>query len=78
MISLNWIQKQIQSGKYYFSKHGDQERQDDNLTVFEIEEALLTGRILEQYPDIGRGESCLVVGFTFVRKTRSYRLRLSR
>ncbi len=24
----------------------------------------LNGRILEQYPDTGRGESCLVVGFT--------------
>ena len=25
--------------------------------------ALLNSKILEQYPDIGRGESCLVVGF---------------
>ena len=30
----------------------------------EVEEALLTGRVLEQYEDTGRGESCLVVGFT--------------
>ena len=34
------------------------------MTIEEIEEALLTGRVLEQYEDIGRGESCLVVGFT--------------
>jgi len=34
------------------------------LTIEEIEEALLTGRVLEQYEDTGRGESCLVVGFT--------------
>jgi len=27
-------------------------------------EALLAGRILEQYEDTGRGESCLVVGFS--------------
>jgi len=32
--------------------------------VAEVEEALLTGRVLEQYEDTGRGESCLVVGFT--------------
>ncbi|MEM2915723.1 MAG: DUF4258 domain-containing protein [Candidatus Bathyarchaeia archaeon] len=38
-----------QKREYYFSKHGDQERQNENLTVAEIEEALLTGRILEQY-----------------------------
>jgi len=24
---------------------------------------MLSGRILEEYPDTGRGESCLVVGF---------------
>ena len=46
------------------SEHGDQERQNDNLTLAEIEEALLTGRILEHYEDTGRGESCLVAGFT--------------
>jgi len=50
--------------EYYFSCHGDQERQHDNLTVAEIEEALLSGRILETYKDTGRGESCLVAGFT--------------
>ncbi|WP_366931574.1 DUF4258 domain-containing protein [Thiocapsa sp.] len=30
----------------------------------DVEQALLTGRILEEYPDTGRGESCLVVGFS--------------
>jgi len=32
------------------------------LTFAQIEEALLNGKILEQYPDTGRGESCLMVG----------------
>ena len=49
---------------YYFSQHGDQERQKDNLTIAEVEEALLNSRILERYRDTGRGESCLVAGFT--------------
>jgi hypothetical protein len=35
----------------------------DDLTLAQVENALLTGEILEQYPDTGRGESCLVVGF---------------
>lgn len=39
-------------------------RQNDNLKISEVEEARFTGRILEQYEDTGRGESCLVVGFT--------------
>jgi hypothetical protein len=64
MLKIDWIQDCVRKGEYYFSKHGDQERQNDNLTVEDVEEALTTGRILEQYGDTGRGESCLVGGFT--------------
>lgn len=64
MIDIDWIREKVKQSEYYFSKHGDQARQDDNLTVIEVEESLLTGRILEQYPDTGRGESCLVAGFS--------------
>ena len=61
---MQWIQKKIRNDDYFFSLHGDQERQNDNLAITEVEEVLLNGRILEQYNDTGRGESCLVVGFT--------------
>ena len=64
MIDIDWIRGKIKQSEYYFSKHGDQARQADNLTIIEVEESLLTGRILEQYPDTGRGESCLVAGFS--------------
>ena len=64
MLDIRWIVTKVRSKDYYFSKHADQERQNDNLVIEEIEEALLAGRILEQYEDTGRGESCLVVGFT--------------
>ncbi len=64
MFDIVWIQTKVREGEYYFSRHGDQERQNDNLTISELEEALLTGRLLEQYEDTGRGESCLVVDFT--------------
>lgn len=64
MFEISWIIEQVRKNKYYFSKHGDQERQNDNLLISEVEEALLSGRIIEQYPNTGRGESCLVVGFT--------------
>ena len=64
MFKIRWIQEKIRSGDYFFSLHGDHERQNDDLTIAEVEDALLSGRILEQYKDTGRGESCLVVGFT--------------
>lgn len=64
MLNIKWIQDCIKKGKYYFSKHSDSERQNENLLITEMEETILSGRILEQYEDTGRGESCLVVGFT--------------
>lgn len=63
-MDMNWIKKCVADSNYYFSKHGDQERMDDDLTITDIEEALLCGRILEDYPDDKRGKSCLVVGFS--------------
>ncbi|MDE1890034.1 MAG: DUF4258 domain-containing protein [Planctomycetota bacterium] len=64
MREIEWIQERVRKGEYYFSRHGDHERQNNNLTIVEVEEALSTSRILEKYENTGRGESCLVAGFT--------------
>ena len=61
---MEWVRERLRSGEYLYSQHGDQERMNDGLTVAEVREALLGGRVLEQYQNTGRGESCLVVGFT--------------
>ena len=63
MLGIEWIRDRIAHAEYYFSRHGDLERQKENLTLSAVEEALLSGRILEPCPDTGRGESCLVGGF---------------
>ena len=63
-ISIEWIKRKVRRSEYYFSKHGDAERQSENLLIEEIEEAVLSGRILEELKDSGRGDSCLVAGFT--------------
>ncbi|MBI5179413.1 MAG: DUF4258 domain-containing protein [Nitrospinae bacterium] len=63
MLDLKWVKERIKKNGYYYSKHGDQERQSDSLTFQEIEQALLSGRILEHYEDTGRGDSCLLAGF---------------
>jgi len=64
MFDINWIQNKISQCEYYFTGHGEQERQNDNLTIAEVREALPNGMVLEQYEDDARGESCLAVGFT--------------
>ena len=64
MFDIGLIQNKIRCGEDSFSRHAEQERQNDNLTIAEVREALLNGMIIEQYPDTGRGDSCLVAGFT--------------
>ena len=64
MLSEKTIKSKFKKEQYYFSKHADQERQNDNLLVTEIEQAVIDGRVLEEYPDTGRGESCLIAGFS--------------
>ncbi len=63
-MNLPDIQARIREGAFLESRHARNERSHDNLTLHEVEAALLSGGILEQYPDTGRGESCLIVGFS--------------
>jgi hypothetical protein len=64
MMSLDWIKDCVIRQTYRYSRHGDRELQNDGLSLEEVEQAILTARILEHYPDTGRGEGCLVAGFT--------------
>ena len=64
MISETWIRECTETDHYRYSRHADHERQNDTQSLAEIEQALISGRIIERYPDTGRGESCLLVGFT--------------
>jgi hypothetical protein len=64
-MDMNWIKKCVKDSDYYFTRHGDRERMNDDLTISDIEESLICGRILEDYPDDLRGNSCLVVGFSY-------------
>ncbi len=54
-MELEWIQRCVCENAYLYSRHGDQERRNDGLTLMEVEQAILTGRVLERYDDTGRG-----------------------
>lgn len=62
-MDIEKIKELVLIDQYFFSLHAEFERKADQLTFTQIEEALLNGQILEQYPNTGRGESCLVLGF---------------
>ncbi|MBM4256043.1 MAG: DUF4258 domain-containing protein [Deltaproteobacteria bacterium] len=57
------IRALIRAGKYEFSIHAEKERQADKITLEELEEALSSCKVIEDYPTDPRGASCLVLGF---------------
>lgn len=63
-MDIEQIKAKIKTEEYVYTSHADIERKADNLTLLQVEDALLNGQVLEQYPDTGRGESCLVLGFS--------------
>jgi len=62
-MDIESIKFKVITGGYFYSRHGDAERQNDNLSILDVEESILNGRILEEYEDTGRGKSCLLAGF---------------
>ena len=62
MMDIDEIKARVRADQYVYTLHAEIERRADGLTFAQIERALLSGKILEQYPDTGRGESCLIVG----------------
>jgi hypothetical protein len=62
-MDIEEIKAKIRANQYVYTHHADIERKTDELTFAQVEKALLNGEILEQHPDTGRGESCLIVGF---------------
>ncbi len=63
-MDIGQIKQKISNHEYIYTLHADIERKADELTFYQIEKSLLTGDILETYPDLGLGESCLILGFT--------------
>jgi hypothetical protein len=63
-MDIEAIKAKVRLSQYVYSQHAEIERRAEDLTFAQIEDALLSGEILEQYPDTGRGESCLIVGFS--------------
>lgn len=61
-MDISWIKNKISNNGYDLSEHAHRERQEEQITVSEIERVILEGGIIEQYPLDPRGKSCLVAG----------------
>ncbi|MDI6769212.1 MAG: DUF4258 domain-containing protein [Anaerolineales bacterium] len=63
-MDINDIKVKIRAGRFRFSLHAEMEAEAENLDIAQVVEAIVKGEIIEQYSDTGRGESCLIVGFS--------------
>jgi Domain of unknown function (DUF4258) len=62
-LDIGWIKQQIRSGNYEVSGHAEDERQAERISIADVEAALLSAEMLEDYPNDPRGPSCLVLGY---------------
>lgn len=61
-MDISEIKEKVKNDDYEISFHGEKERYAENITLHDIETAVESGEILEDYPDDPRGASCLVLG----------------
>ena len=61
--NMRFIREHIRAKRYRLTKHATIIRLERGITIFALEHALLTGEIIEQYPDDQPYPSCLVLGW---------------
>ena len=61
--SLRFIRDHILAKRYRLTKHATIIRLERNITIVEIEQALLNGEIIERHPDDKPYPTCLVLGW---------------
>ena len=63
-MSLNDIQRKIRSGDYTFSDHALKRMIKRDLLRQDVEDAILQGEVIEEYPDDKYSPSYLIYGKT--------------
>jgi hypothetical protein len=64
-LSIAQIRQLVRSLSYVMSTHGAEELEDDNLSIFDFENIVLTGQIIERQRDASSKEvKYLIRGYT--------------
>lgn len=50
------MREKIRTRQYIMTTHADEEMENDHLTIFDVENCILTGDIIERQKDINTGE----------------------
>ncbi|MEE8391677.1 MAG: DUF4258 domain-containing protein [Anaerolineae bacterium] len=53
---LKQMRERIRTRQYVMTVHAEEEMDDDNLSIFDVERGILTGRIIERQKDHGTAE----------------------
>lgn len=53
---LHQMRERIRTKQYVMTLHAEEEKEDDALSIFDVEHAILTGEILERQQDQHSGE----------------------
>jgi hypothetical protein len=61
--SMRFIREHVRAKCYRLTKHATIVRLERGITVFALEQALLTGKVIERYPNDQPYPSCLVLGW---------------
>jgi Domain of unknown function (DUF4258) len=64
MSLIEGIQAKVSSGTYEFSQHALDQSIQRRISVAEVQQAIASCELLEDYPDDKYGPSCLVFGLT--------------
>lgn len=63
-MTIEEIHNKVGQRKYSFSDHAVKRMIQRNVTRLEVESTILTGEIIEKYPDDKYSPSCLIYGKT--------------
>ena len=61
-MEISKLRSLVKSQKYEISSHAQKERYEEDISLEDIEHAIIKGEIIESYPRDPRGASCLVFG----------------
>jgi hypothetical protein len=64
MILIDEIRTRVSRGEFVFSEHAVGQAILRQITVDEVRETIRAAVIIEDYPEVKYGPSCLVFGFT--------------
>ena len=63
-MDINDIKEKVRNSNYKISFTHTEKLRQRKIEIRELEEAIFTGEIIEQYPADPQGPSCLILGYT--------------